>query len=153
MNTKTIKAQPRGNSLFGRDMEDLFSQVVSAFEGAGYESPALAAFKPRTDIAETAGGFELTLELPGMSAENIDVEYHDNILTISGERTNETETNEKKFHRIERQYGSFSRSFRMKDIDGEKVHAEFKDGLLKVIAPKMESVKPKKIEIRNKNGN
>ena len=74
---------------------------------------------------------------------------HDDVLTITGERTYEKEEKGKKYHRVERSYGSFMRSFTLpEDADGTKVSAEYKDGILTVHLPKSEKVKPKSIEVK-----
>ena len=84
-----------------------------------------------------------------MKKEDIKVGVQDDVLTVSGHRHYEKEEKDKKFHRIERSYGSFARSFTLpEDSDGEKVSAEFKDGLLKVLLPKTARVKPKQVEVK-----
>ncbi|MEZ6094569.1 MAG: Hsp20/alpha crystallin family protein [Pirellulaceae bacterium] len=140
----------RGVSLFGREMDSLLSQFANVLD-SGSESASLSEFQPMTDIVENEKGFELTLELPGLPADNINVEYHEDVLTISGERKSETESTENKVHRRERRYGKFTRSFRIAGIDGDKISADYADGILKLVAPKLEAVKPRKVEIRTGN--
>jgi HSP20 family protein len=87
-------------------------------------------------------------EIPEMKKEDIKVNVHDDVLTISGERKYEKEEKNKKYHRVERAYGSFMRSFTLpEDADGTRVMAEYKDGLLNVHLPKSEKAKPKSIEV------
>jgi len=81
--------------------------------------------------------------------EDVKVTVENDVLTITGERKFEKEEKNKKYHRIERAYGSFVRSFTLPDVaDGDKVHAEFKDGVLKVHLPKTERAKPKQVEVK-----
>jgi HSP20 family protein len=88
-------------------------------------------------------------EIPEMKKEDIKINVHEDVLTISGERKYEKEEKGKKYHRVERAYGSFMRSFTLpEDADGTKVSAEYKDGVLKVHLPKSEKAKPKAIEVK-----
>ena len=88
-------------------------------------------------------------EIPEMKKEEIKINVHDDVLAISGERKYEKEEKGKKYHRVERAYGSFMRSFTLpEDADGSKVNAEYKDGVLKVHLPKAERAKPKAIEVK-----
>jgi HSP20 family protein len=88
-------------------------------------------------------------EIPEMKKEDIKINVHDDVLTISGERKYEKEEKGKKYHRVERAYGSFMRSFTLpEEADGTKVSAEYKDGVLKVHLPKSEKAKPKAIEVK-----
>ncbi|MFZ4116115.1 MAG: Hsp20/alpha crystallin family protein [Chthoniobacterales bacterium] len=103
---------------------------------------------PLVDIVENEKEFLIKAELPELKKEEIRVSLEKGILRISGERHAEKEEGGKKFHRIERSYGSFSRSFTIPDIIDEKnVTADFKDGLLVLHLPKSEKAKEKKIEI------
>ncbi len=87
-------------------------------------------------------------DIPGVKKDDIDVTITENSLTISGERKQEKKIKEKDFHRIERSYGSFSRSFRLpENVNASKAKAEFKDGVLEVRLPKTKASKQKKIEI------
>jgi len=87
--------------------------------------------------------------LPEIKKEEVKLTVQDNVLSISGERKYEKEEKDKKYHRVERAYGSFLRSFTLpEDADGTKVSAEYKDGILTVHLPKSEKVKPKSIEVK-----
>ena len=88
-------------------------------------------------------------DLPEMKKDEIKVNVENGVLSVSGERKAEKEEKNKKFHRIERSYGSFLRSFTLpEDADGAKVAAEFKDGVLKVHLPKSSAAKPKAVEVK-----
>ena len=103
---------------------------------------------PSVDIRETDDALLVQAELPGIDKKDVRLEVKDGVLTISGERRYEKDVKEENVHRIERSYGSFTRSFSLPtNIDADKVNAEMKDGVLSVRLPKRESAKPKAIEI------
>lgn len=105
---------------------------------------------PRANVAETEEAFEISVDLPGLTAEEVELEFEDGKLTIAGTRKNEAEEEGKTFHRVERRSGEFRRSFTLgQDVDPDKVEAGFKDGVLRVTVPKAEKVRPKKIEIKS----
>ena len=107
-----------------------------------------SAWNPSVDIFENDNEVVIKAELPGMNAKDIDVKLENNILTLKGERHFEKEAKEENYHRIEREYGTFSRTFALPTaVDGEKVAAEYKDGVLKVVLPKREEKKAKPIKI------
>jgi HSP20 family protein len=89
-------------------------------------------------------------ELPGIERKDITLNLEKNVLTLRGERRFEKETKEENYHRIERNYGGFSRSFSIPaTVDEEKIRAEYRDGVLKIALPKKEQVKPKQIQIND----
>ena len=101
------------------------------------------------DIAEDDKEYTVKAELPGLNKENIKVSVEGGVLSIAGERKVEKEEKNKRYHRIERSYGSFTRSFTLPDdASGEKVSAEFKDGVLKVHLPKEEKAKSQSVEVK-----
>ncbi len=103
---------------------------------------------PLVDIEETKDEFIIYAELPGVAAEDVKINMADETLTISGEVKEPDRMDERKFHRIERTYGKFQRSFYLPvPIEGEKVKASFKNGILTITLPKKEEVKPKEITI------
>lgn len=106
-------------------------------------------WSPLVDIAEDDKEYVVKAELPEIKKEEVRVKVEDNVLCISGERKKETEEKGKRYHRIEREYGSFMRSFALPDdADGSKANAEYKDGILKVHLPKSEKAKPKSIDVK-----
>jgi HSP20 family protein len=110
---------------------------------------AVAAWTPRVDIAEDDKEFLIKAELPEVKKDDVHVSVEDGVLTFSGERKMEKEEKGRKFHRVERQYGSFLRSFALPPgAAGDKVNAEFKDGVLKVHVPKDAKALPKAIEVK-----
>jgi len=90
-------------------------------------------------------------EMPGMKREDIDIKVENNTLTIRGERRRESEVREEQYHRVERSYGSFSRSFSLPStVDSEKVSAEYKDGVLTILLPTREEAKPRQVAVQVK---
>ena len=116
----------------------------------GTFNPALSttSWNPSVDIFETDNDVVVKAELPGMDPKSIDVRLENNVLMLKGERHFEKETKEENYHRVEREYGSFSRSFSLPmPVKEDKITAEYKDGILRIVLPKKEEVKPKSIRI------
>lgn len=108
-----------------------------------------AVWSPMADITEDADKYELHFDLPGMSREDIKMQFSDNTLKISGERNAVEEKKDATCHRIERLSGRFYRSFSFPtQVDAEKISASYKDGVLIVSVPKTEEVKPRQISIK-----
>ncbi len=109
---------------------------------------------PNADVVETTEDLRVTLELPGMRPEDIEVNLEHNVLTISGEKK-EARTEgeeERRWHLSELRYGRFSRSFMMpRDVEQDAIQASFENGVLNVVVPKSERVKPRRIEVRGGN--
>jgi len=128
-----------------KDPLRLFDDIWS-----GTQMPASAAPAFKVDISEDETGFHIDAELPGLTKEQIALNIEDDVLTIKAERKQESEENKKNFHRIERSYGSFSRSFNLGEmIDQENISADFDNGVLHVTLPKAQPVrKTKEISIR-----
>jgi HSP20 family protein len=128
-----------------------FDELVSRlFEEQGLNTTTAQTWVPTSDIYETEDHLKIHLDLPGMSRENLDIQLTDNnTLTIRGERKFE-EVDKAKYHRVERFYGNFMRSFVMpSNVDAEKITATFKDGVLEIVLPKAESAKARKISIKS----
>lgn len=124
------------------------SAPTRAAEGAR-DAMALFDWAPAVDIAETVEEFHVKAELPEVKKEDVKVSVDNGVLRIEGERRHEKEDKGKKYHRVERAYGSFMRSFTLPDnVDATRVRAEYKDGVLDVRLPKVERAKPKAVEIK-----
>jgi HSP20 family protein len=135
---------PRWFENFRREMDELFEQFFGP--EAGREMPV---FAPRTNLAETEKEYEITVDLPGLKPEDFSVELKDNCLWITGERKQEHQEEGKTYHRIERVYGQFRRVIPLEaPTDPEKIQAEYKDGVLRIVVPKEESAQPKKIPVK-----
>jgi HSP20 family protein len=137
-----------------RDLNMLQDRMNRLFEDAGRgarrnEEPASTTiWSPAVDIYETDGEIIVQAELPGMDRKDISINLENNVLTIRGDRQFKKETKEDNYHRIERSYGGFSRSFSIPTtVDEEKIRADYKDGVLKIVLPKKEQAKPKQIQI------
>lgn len=113
------------------------------------ETLTVAEWAPLVDIAEDDKEYLIKAELPEVLKDDVKVTVENGTLTISGERKSEKEQNGRKFHRVERYYGRFERSFSIPDdADGGNVKAEFKDGILRVHLAKSEKARPKQIEVK-----
>ncbi|MCG8342317.1 MAG: Hsp20/alpha crystallin family protein [Chlorobiales bacterium] len=109
----------------------------------GTQLPATSAFK--VDISEDEDAFYIEAEIPGLKKEDISLGVEEDVLTIKGERKKETEEQGKNYHRVERNYGSFSRSFNLGElIDQENIEASFENGVLHVSLPKAQQVRKTK---------
>lgn len=116
---------------------------------SGKEAMTVAEWSPLVDITEDEKEYVIKAELPDVKKEDIKLTVEDSVMSISGERKYEKEEKGKKYHRVERVYGSFLRSFTLPDAaDGSKVSADYKDGVLSVRLPKSEKAKPKSIEVK-----
>jgi HSP20 family protein len=135
-----------------REIEDLFDRYTKAMgwpASRGQELINTGDWTPRVDISETDNEFMIKAEIPEVNKEDVKVSVENGVLTIQGERRQEKEEKGKKFHRVERYYGSFVRSFTLPDnIDATKIKASFKDGMLNVQVPKTEEARPKAIEVK-----
>jgi len=137
-----------------RELEEMSDRLNRMFARPatrtnGKETMIVADWTPTVDISETDGEYQIKAEIPDVKKEDVKVTLEDGVLTIQGERKQEKEEKGKKYHRIERSYGSFVRSFSLPElIDEEKVKAEFKDGVLNLHLPKSEKGKPKAIEVK-----
>jgi HSP20 family protein len=106
------------------------------------------SWAPAVDIFEHEGNLVLKAELPGVDPKDVDVRVESNVLTLRGERKFESEVKREQYHRVERAYGSFSRSFTLPNVvDTGKIVAEYKDGVLRVTLPQREEAKPKQITV------
>lgn len=128
------------------EMTRLFSGVAS---GTGSnEEMTTGNWFPRVDIFENKDNLVLEAELPGMTQDDFDLSFENNILTLKGERKFEKKTDEGSYHRVERSYGNFTRSFTLpQTVTAEGAKADFENGILRVTLPKREEVKARKIEI------
>ena len=116
----------------------LFAKMAEGGEGV---------WSPAVDIAENKDGYVVTVELAGANKDDINVECHDNVLTIKGEKRDEREEKDEHRHWVERSYGRFTRSFRMPAAASDEIKAKFRDGVLTVEVPKREEKKPKTVNI------
>jgi HSP20 family protein len=133
-----MKPQP-----FSRDVDRFFDAFFGADRDEGRR------WVPPVDLVESGDHFVLKADLPGLTDEDVSIEVQDGTLTISGERSAEHESEEGGWYRLERSYGSFSRSLTLPDgVDAEAISARFENGVLEVNIPKPEERKPRRVEIK-----
>jgi HSP20 family protein len=132
------------------EMNRLFNTVFDTPSGSS--GNVLRRWMPAMDLVESGDHFVLRADLPGMSEDDVSIEFEDGTLTISGERKAEHEEQEEGFHRVERSFGAFSRSLTLpQGIDPDAVTAGFDRGVLEVRIPKPEQRKPRKIAINGQD--
>jgi len=152
MMTATALAPEKSLRKFA--MIDPFNRLferLSTYAPFFEENVPLSTWAPACDIYETEKEIVLKVEIPGVKKEDLKVSLENNALMIHGERKFEEETKRENYHRVERNYGEFLRSFTLPPfIEPNKILAEFKDGLLTLMLPKIEEAKPKQIEIKVK---
>ena len=143
--TLSIKREPINdlnrefNRLFNASFPRLFNE----------EGLLRGNWSPAVDVLENQNGLTLEADLPGMKAGDFELSIENNVLTLRGERKLERKTDEANYHRVERSYGSFTRSFTLPSIiNAEQVQAEFKDGVLRVTLPRREETKPRQIQVQ-----
>ena len=133
------------------DMRDRIGRLFDEYFGqfpAVREEALGKTWAPAVDIYEDKSDIIVKAELPGMKRDDLSIDVRNNVLTLSGERNDEAETKKENFHRIERSYGKFSRSFTLPDsVQVDKVKADYKDGILEITLPKAEEAKAKAIPI------
>jgi HSP20 family protein len=125
------------------------AEVMERFLNPAEDWNEQEKFAPMANVAETETRYEVTLELPGMKPEELNVEFRNGELWVTGERKEEKEAKGKTFHRIERRHGEFKRGFALPAaINEEKVAAEYKDGILRITVPKVEAAMPKRVAVK-----
>ena len=130
-----------------RDMVTFSNVFDRFFDNFGYYESDVV-WKPIVDLAENEDGYEVYAELPGLKKDEINISLKENVLTLTGEKKHEDESKKKNYHRIERRYGKFERSFHIpKNIKSEEIKAKFKNGVLTISIPKAEEAKPKEISV------
>ncbi|HET8755533.1 MAG TPA: Hsp20/alpha crystallin family protein [Solirubrobacteraceae bacterium] len=134
-------------STLQNEMNRLFNTVFDA-PSPGNGGSTMRRWMPAMDLVETGDHFVLRADLPGLSEEDVKIEFEDGTLTVSGERKSEHEAKGEGYYRVERAFGSFSRSLTLpQGIDPEAVTASFDRGVLEISIPKPEEKKPRRIEI------
>ena len=137
-----------------RDIVSIQDEMNRMFDGffgkkpQRWFEPEEGLWSPTVDVSEDKDNIMLTAEVPGLKKEDIKLSVQDNVLTISGEKKQEKEEKDADYHRLERSFGSFCRSFTLPTpVQPDKIKASYKEGVLKVTLPKTEEVKPKEIPI------
>ncbi len=129
-----------------KDLGHVFDSLFSDFDSDG---SIASRWAPRVDVMEHKDAYTIKAELPGVSKNDVRIVLQENVLTIRGEKKQESEQKDANYHRVERAYGSFERSFTLPtSVKSEKIDASYKDGILTVTLPKVEEAKPKEIEVK-----
>ena len=136
---------------------DPFDMLVDALRGpfGGFGAGRNLMRPPDADVVETEDQIRIIVDLPGLTRDDIDIELENNMLTLTGEKREETvkEDEEGRYHMAERRYGRFSRSFMLpRDVDAERIEADFENGVLTVSVPKSERARRRRVEIRGGDG-
>jgi HSP20 family protein len=130
-----------------REMTTLQSQVNRLVDSMW--SGRQESWVPAVDVFDTQDAVVLKAELPGMKADDIQIEVDDNVLTIKGERTFDEKIDDERYYRVERRYGAFQRSLALpQGVKADEIQAAYEDGVLQVTVPKAEAEKPKRIEVK-----
>ena len=140
-NTEMRRLQQQVDNLF----DEFFPRLNS---GGDSDAASSAVWSPRVDVSESEDHYHVVLDLPGVSKEDITINYQDGALSVSGERNDETTRTDDNFVRVERQYGRFYRSFRLpKKVDDDRIDATYEDGVLSIMIPKSEETKARRIAV------
>jgi HSP20 family protein len=149
MNALTRWSQLRQLEALQNSLGSLFNRTPAQWPEGQEEPMAVAEWAPLVDISEDDREYLIKAELPEVKREDVKVTAEEGTLTITGERKFEKELKGKKYHRVERSYGSFVRNFSLPDdASPAKVSAEFKDGVLTVHLTKTEKAKPQQVEVK-----
>jgi len=131
------------------EMNRIFDRFFSRDVWSDDEDINRYDWHPTVDVSENKDEYLLNVDLPGLSKEDIHITFTNGILKLEGERKKEKEEKESNYHRVERVFGKFCRTFQIPNrVKSEKISADFKDGILSIRLPKSEEVKPKEIEVK-----
>ena len=144
-----VRWEPFRNLLSLQERMNRLFEESSRGAGRGQEEDwVMGAWAPAVDIYEKGTDVVLKAELPGLDPKDVDIRIENNVLTLKGERKIEDEIKQENYHRVERSYGSFTRSFTLPStVDTTNVKADYKDGVLRITLPKREEAKPKLIQV------
>lgn len=133
-----------------KSLQDEMTRLFTGNAGGSFDREEMlnGAWSPRVDIYEDKNNLVLEAELPGMKQEDFDISVENNVITLKGERKFEKKTEGDNYHRVERSYGSFTRSFTLpQTVTAEGAAADFDNGVLRVSLPKREETRARKIEV------
>ncbi len=138
---------------FMSEVERAFDQAWSTSDIATRNEAQLPTFAPAVDLHETKDYYLISVDLPGIDQNNVKIDVEDGKLTVSGERTRESKTEEGMFQRFERSYGKFVRSFQLpQNVDQEKIQARSENGVLEIMVPKSAQAKARSVQIESGKG-
>jgi HSP20 family protein len=145
-----VRWNPFGDmNLLQNQMNRLFDSAIQGWPG---ESNGTTSWVPAADIYESDEDLVVNVDLPGIDPKAVEVRVENNVLTIRGERQFDQKQNTENYHRVERSYGAFGRSFTLStSVNPEKIRATYQSGVLTIVMPKAEAAKPRKIQITAAN--
>ncbi len=149
--TSLSRTRTRNLNDLQREIDRLFGRAFPSREDDERDASSRrqAVWAPRTDLVETEDAYQLRLDVPGMSKDDLKINYKDNQLTVSGERTSDRTDEDEEYVRVERSFGQFYRAFSLpQTVDAENISASYENGVLSIRVPKTEEVKPRQIEIK-----
>ena len=130
-----------------REIDGLFDSFFPVRTNG--ENGDSSTWTPRVDLAETENAYHVHVDLPGLSKDDLEINFHEGVLSISGKRNAQTKDEETKYVRVERSYGRFYRAFTLPQmVKSDEIDASFENGVLHITVPKAEEVKPRRIDIR-----
>lgn len=139
----------RNLSDLQREIDRVFGRFFPSQDQDGDRPSQQSVWAPRLDLIETDEAYRIHLDVPGMSKDDLKINYQNNELTVSGERTSNRPEDGAEFVRVERPFGHFYRTFSLpQTVDADKISATYKSGVLTISVPKTESVKPRQIDIK-----
>ncbi len=132
-----------------RDVARLQEEMSRLFDDRLYRASESVGWTPSCDIYEDEEGVTLRFDLSGVEPKDVDVRFENGVLTLKGERKLEQEDKRENYHRIERSYGTFTRSFSLPGtVDAERIHAEARNGVLSIRVPKLTEARPRSIQVK-----
>ncbi|WP_022834993.1 Hsp20/alpha crystallin family protein [Salisaeta longa] len=147
--TSLVRARNRNMNSLQREIDRLFENFFPSTSGPeNNDSGSQAVWAPRTDLTETPEAYRIALDLPGMSKDDLKINYKDHTLSVSGERSSQTRAEDEDVVRVERAFGHFYRSFTLPNtVNSDAIEATYENGVLTIHVPKAEESKPKQITI------
>jgi HSP20 family protein len=131
------------------NVRDSFDEMIRGFFGDPWVRGSVREWTPATDVTEEEHQYSVTIDLPGLKRDDIKISVANGMLTVSGERKRESESKEQGYVRVEREHGSFARTFTLpRTVDGKRIEASYKDGVLTIALPKSEDARPKSIDVK-----
>jgi len=147
--TSLSRTRSRNLNDLQREIDRVFGRFFPSTEGDGESTSRQAVWAPRTDLVETEDSYRLHLDVPGLTKDDLKINYQDNQLTISGERTSDRTDEGEEYVRVERSFGQFYRAFSLpRTVNADGISAAYENGVLTITVPKTEDVKPRQIEIQ-----
>jgi len=140
---KLVRWSPNG------DWMGVHGEINRLFDSLAGTTEAAPGWVPAVDVRETGDEFFVRMDLPGLDSKDVKVSVFEDTLTVSGERRESTEAQDVKWHHVERYHGAFERRFQLGSaVQGDKVSATYKNGVLEIRVPKAEQAKPREIQIQ-----